>query len=793
MMAQSAILDVASKPADEVRLTIPVTGMTCAACQVRVQRVLQKAPGVRDASVNLMTNSASVVFDPSLTDAATLVDRIRGTGYGAELPNEARSALEELAEQDKVLAGEYRSLRGRAVVSLVIAGLAMLVSMPLMSSAAHQGVSRVADPFMRWSMNVLDPALRAWMPWLYAIAPRGLSWALLGASTFVMAWGGRDFYVRAWKGLRHGSTDMNTLVAIGTGSAWLFSVLVTVVPDFFVSRGIAPDVYYEAVIVIIAFVLAGRALEARAKARTADAVRRLAHLQPSTARVERDGAELDVAIADVQASDIVIVVPGERIPVDGIVVDGGSSVDESMLTGEPMPVEKGAGDRVIGGTVNRAGTFRLRATTLGMESTLSRIVALMREAQRSRAPIQALADRVSAIFVPTVLGLAAVTWIAWYVVADNAPLVRGFVAAISVLIIACPCAMGLAVPTAVMVATGRGADEGVLIKGGEALQRLQEVDTVVFDKTGTVTLGTPSVTDVITMAGVSESDVVGTAASLERASEHPLGSAIVAEAGRRGLALGVPKDFEALPGRGAVGVVTDHAIAVGNERLMHELSVDLSAMRGPIDALFSAARTPVFVARGGIAIGVIGVADRPRPEARAAIAALTREGLSVVMLTGDNLRSAAAIAHQVGLTHVVGQLLPQDKVAEIRRMQRDGHVVAMVGDGINDAPALAQADVGIAIGTGTDIAVEASDVAIMRGDLMAVVAAWRLARRTMRIMRQNLFWAFVYNVVGIPVAAGILYPVFGILLSPILASAAMTMSSVSVVSNSLRLRRVRLT
>ncbi|MEP7346819.1 MAG: heavy metal translocating P-type ATPase, partial [Gemmatimonadaceae bacterium] len=403
-MSESALLEASPQPAESIRLTIPVTGMTCAACQSRVQRVLQKAPGVREASVNLMTNSASIVFDPSKTDAPTLVDKIRGTGYGAELPTEMQSAFAELAAQDKVLDEEYRSLRRRAIGSLVVAGIAMVVSMPLMVAAAHQSASGGGDPFMRWSMRVIDPALRAWMPWLYAIAPSQLSLALLLASTVVMVWAGRDFYLRAWKGMRHGSTDMNTLVAIGTGSAWLFSALVTFAPAFFVSRGISPDVYYEAVIVIIAFVLAGRALEARAKARTADAVRRLAHLQPARAKIERDGVELEIPIADVRARDTVIVHPGERVPVDGFIIDGVSAVDESMLTGEPMPVDKEAGDRVIGGTVNRTGTFRLRATTLGTESTLSRIVTLMREAQRSRAPIQALADRVSAIFVPTVLG-----------------------------------------------------------------------------------------------------------------------------------------------------------------------------------------------------------------------------------------------------------------------------------------------------------------------------------------------------------------------------------------------------
>lgn len=792
-MSDSALVDRPLSTSEHVRLTIPVTGMTCAACQSRVQRTLQKTPGVHDASVNLMTSSASVVFDPTVTNAGALVERIRGTGYGADLPSEQQSAVDELAAQDKALTEEYRSLRRRAGVSLIALAFAMLLSMPLMTSAAHAGMSSVADPFMRWTMDVLDPALRGWMPLLYAVPVALLSWSLLMGTTAVMAWAGRDFYVRAWKGARHGSTDMNTLVAIGTGSAWLFSALVTIMPDFFVSRGIAPDVYYEAVIGIIAFVLAGRALEARAKARTADAVQRLARLQPPSATIERDGAPLVIPVADVQAGDTVLVQPGERVPVDGQVIDGQSAVDESMLTGEPMPVDKGVGDRVFGGTVNRMGVFRLRATTLGTDSTLSRIVSLMREAQRSRAPIQALADRVSAIFVPTVLAIAAATWVTWYVVADNAPLVRGFVAAISVLIIACPCAMGLAVPTAVMVATGRGADAGVLIKGGEALQRLDEVDTFVFDKTGTITEGAPAVVVVVPGIGASESDVIATAASIERASEHPLGAAIVADAGRRGLPVDAPSDFEALPGRGAVGVVGGKAIVVGNDRLMHDFAIDLTELRPVLDRLAEEARTPVVVARDGIAIGVIGIADRPRTEASAAIALLTGDGMSVRMLTGDAPRAAQAIARHVGIAHVSAQLQPQDKVAEIRRLQRTGHVVAMVGDGINDAPALAQADIGIAIGTGTDIAVEASDVAIMRADLMVVVAARRLAARTMRVMRQNLFWAFVYNVVGIPVAAGVLYPVAGILLSPILASAAMTMSSVSVVSNSLRLRRVKLT
>lgn len=786
--------EVAVAPAEReaVQLNIPVTGMTCAACQARVQRVLQKSAGVSDAAVSLMTNSASVTFDPAVTSASALVDKIRGTGYGAELPVASRSAMIELSEQDAMLDKDYRSLKMRATVSLVIGAVAMVISMPLMGASGH-GAERVADPFMRWTMTVLDPVLRGVVPWLYLVPPRAIAWALLVLATGTMAWAGREFYVRAVSGLRHGSTDMNTLVALGTGAAWTFSVAATVMPEFFVRRGMAPDVYFEAVIVIIALVLTGRTLEARAKARTADAIHRLADLQPTSAHVVRDGQELELEVSQLRPGESVTVRPGERIPVDGIVTSGSSSVDESMLTGEPLPVAKSVGDTVIGGTINRTGAFQLQATALGGDSTLARIVALMRDAQRSRAPIQALADRVSAIFVPTVLALAALTWVVWYVVADSAPLMRGLVAAISVLIIACPCAMGLAVPTAVMVATGRGADAGVLIKGGESLQRAGDVDTIVFDKTGTVTTGRPVVTDILALPGSSDLEVLTLAASLERASEHPLGAAIVAEAGRRGVELPAPEHFDAVPGHGAVGIVNGRAVAVGNERLMRDYAVDSGPAQSILDTLASAAHTPVLVAADGSLLGVIGVADEPRPEANAVVAALKQDGLSVIMLTGDTSRAAAAIGARVGIETVIGQLLPAQKVAEVERLQSEGRVVAMVGDGINDAPALARADVGIALGTGTDIAVEASDIAIIRNDLWGVVAARRLSARTMRVMRQNLFWAFVYNVVGIPIAAGVLYPRFGLMLSPILASAAMAMSSVSVVSNSLRLRRTRLT
>jgi Cu+-exporting ATPase len=626
---------------------------------------------------------------------------------------------------------------------------------------------------------------------------------------------------------------MNTLVAVGTGAAFLYSVLATVAPGFFLSRGVPPDVYYEAVIVIIALILTGNAFEARAKRNTSAALRALASLQPKTARVTRDGAEVDIPVEQVRGGDVVLVRPGERVPVDGELVDGASAVDESMLTGESMPVPKRAGDRVIGGTVNGAGAFRFRATTLGEASVLAQIVKLMRDAQGTRAPIQRLADRISAIFVPAVVSIAIATFVTWFVAvhsAGSAPAeagVRAFAAAVAVLIIACPCAMGLAVPTAVMVATGKGAELGVLIKGGEALQRAGDVRTVVLDKTGTVTEGRPTVTDVVlapqsaaaamtdaTRGAPPELDsTAGTAsarnqttarrdeptpaadtllrlvASLERSSEHPLADAIVTYAREREIALADAERFDAVTGRGVVGTVDGVALAIGNEQLMADHGIDVASLAGDAARLASDGKTPTYVAADGALAGLIAVADPIKATSREAVARLHRLGLEVVMLTGDNPRTAEAVARQAGIDRVVAGVLPDGKVAEIKRLQREGKVVAMVGDGINDAPALAQADVGMAIGTGTDIAAEAGDVVLMRGDLRSAAQAIALSRRTMRITKQNLFWAFIYNVVGIPVAAGALYPTLGILLSPIIASAAMAMSSVSVVTNSLRLRR----
>ncbi|HEY2739184.1 MAG TPA: heavy metal translocating P-type ATPase [Thermoanaerobaculia bacterium] len=782
----------------EQTITIPVTGMTCAACQAGVQKALQRAPGVEDATVNLMTASAAVRFDPAATTPEALVEAIRATGYGAELPRPERTAFDEQAEHDRSEEEEFHSLRRRALVSGAVGALAMILSVPLMMAGTHGG--QVADPFMRWAMTSMNPALARIVPWLYRVDPGVLSWLLLGLTVSVMVWAGRHFYTRAWASLRHRSADMNTLIAVGTGAAFLYSLVATVSPGSFTRHGLAPDVYYEAVVIIIALILTGNALEARAKSRTSAALRGLISLQPKTARVlrnDRNAVEADVPIDQVRSGDTVTVRPGERVPVDGEVLSGASAVDESMLTGEPMPVEKGPGARVIGGTINRTGAFRYRATTLGTDSVLARIVRLMRDAQGSRAPIQRLADRISAVFVPVVLGLAAVTFVIWYVAvpAGGAPLVRAFAAAVAVLIIACPCAMGLAVPTAVMVATGRGAQLGLLIKGGEALQRAGDVTTVVLDKTGTVTEGRPAVTDIVVPPEASRSsdDLLRLVASLEASSEHPLAEAIVRHAREeRGLTLAAVEGFQSLTGLGAVGVVDGAALAVGNAALLAEYAVPIDPLRETAERLAGEGKTAVFAAVDGALAGLLAVADPIKPTSRAAVETMKRMGLGIVLLTGDERRTAEAVARQAGIERVVAGVLPEGKVAEIERLQKAGEVVAMVGDGINDAPALARADVGIALGTGTDIAVEASDVTLMRGDLAGVATAIALSRRTMRTMKQNLFWAFVYNVISIPVAAGALYPAFGLQLSPILASAAMAFSSVSVVTNSLRLRSARL-
>jgi P-type Cu+ transporter len=730
-----------------MRTEFPITGMTCAACQGRVQRVLEKTPGVASAAVNLLTERATVTYDPSVVTAETLVGRVRSTGYGADLPAPA-------GEPDH--SPELQPVRRKAIVAVSV-GVAIMIA----------------------SMAGLDP--------------RVLAWVLLVVTTAIMIWAGGQFYRRAWAAVRHGSADMNTLIAVGTGAAYVYSVAATVIPDAFVRRGIPPDTYYEAVVFIIGLVLVGNVLEARAKLRTTAALRRMAALQPSSARVIRDGAEVELPLDAVRVGDVVIARPGERLPVDGEVIAGSSNVDESMLTGESVPVPKGIGDRVVGATLNGTGVLQYVATTLGAESTLSRLVALVRDAQGTRAPIQRLADRVSAVFVPVVMVISVITFVAWLVLAPGMPVARAITAAIAVLVIACPCAMGLAVPTAVMVASGRAAEMGILIKGGDALERTAAIDTVILDKTGTITEGRPTVTDIVPAPGWTDAGVVRAAASLERWSEHPVASAVVARAGVMRIQLDEVSAFEAIVGRGVVAGIDGVRVVVGNAQLMTDEGVNTRPLVEAATNLSDAGRTVVYVAVDGAPAGVMGLADAVKVGAREAVATLERMGLTVWMVTGDTPRTAEAVGRAVGIdrARIVAGATPARKIDEVRRLQGAGARVAMVGDGVNDAPALAQADVGIALGTGTDVAVAAGDVTLMRGDLAGVGRAVALARRTMRVTRQNLFWAFAYNVVGIPIAAGALYPIWGLMLSPIIASAAMAVSSVSVVTNSLRLARTR--
>jgi Cu+-exporting ATPase len=662
----------------------------------------------------------------------------------------------------------------------------MVFSMVLASVAPGS----MSDPLMRLMMPAVDRLLQA-APWMQTVSADTWRYLLLGLTIPVVGWAGRHFYTRAWSAFRHRGADMNTLIAVGTGAAFLFSLAVTLFDDWLAAHGIEPQVYYEAVTWIIALVLLGNLLESRAKGRTSGALRRLISLRPTTARVLRAGREEEVPLSELREGDEVVVRPGETVPADGVILQGSSYIDESMLTGEPVPVSRGAGDRVIGATLNRNGAFHLSVTRVGQDTVLSQIIRLVQQAQGSKAPIQRLADRISAVFVPVVLAVALATFVVWFNFGPEPAHLHGLVAAVTVLIIACPCAMGLAVPTAVMVSTGRGAELGVLIKKGEALERTGRLDVLALDKTGTVTEGRPAVESVTLVPG-SELDantLLQLVASVERLSEHPVAESIVGEAERRGIAGRQVLDFQSLAGKGVAGSVEGRRVAAGNAVLMAEIGVDTAPLQEQSIERSRKGQTTVFVAVDGRLTGLIAVADPIRATSGEAISRLSRLGLDVVLLTGDDYRTATAVARSAGIERVVAEVLPDEKLRVVRRIQEEGKKVALVGDGLNDAPALAQADIGIAMGTGVDVAVEAADIVLMRSDLLGVVDAIRLSRRTMRIIRQNLFWAFVYNVIGIPIAAGVLYPRFGLLLTPAIAAAAMAASSVSVVTNSLRLRR----
>ncbi|MEW6208501.1 MAG: heavy metal translocating P-type ATPase [Acidobacteriota bacterium] len=740
---------------DLKRVDLPITGMTCASCALHVEQGLQKAPGVHTAAVNFATSRATVEYDAAATDVSRLIATVKETGYGATepLPDMHHHAAAGMEEE------EYRDARRKFI-------LAALFSLPTLVIAMSHG-----------RISLLDF--------------RGVEWLQLALTTPVIFYSGLQFYRGAWSALRHGFADMNTLIAVGTGAAYIYSVAATVWPGFFSTGHHAPPVYYEAASVIIALILLGRMLESRAKGRTSEAIKRLMGLQPRTARVVRNGKETDVPVEEVIVGDTVIVRPGEKIPVDGRITRGTSAVDESMLTGESLPVEKKPDDEVFSATINKTGSFQFIATKVGRDTALRQIVRMVEEAQGSKAPIARLADRISGIFTPAVILIAVITFVVWFFISPaETRLSQALVNFVSVLIIACPCALGLATPTAIMVGTGRGAERGILIKGGEVLERAHRLQTIVLDKTGTITEGRPEVVGLVS-DGITEDELLRLVASTERASEHPLGEAIVREAERRNIQLSQPSKFNALAGHGVEATIDGRGILLGNERLMRERDVSLNHFAERAASLADEGKTPIFAAIDGRVAGLIAVADRINPRSKAAIEEMKRMGLQVAMITGDNRRASHRVAREVGIERVLAEVLPEGKAEEIKRLQREGKVVGMVGDGINDAPALASADTGIAIGTGTDVAIESADITLIRDDLGGVATAIRLSRATMRIIKQNLFWAFIYNVLGIPIAAGVLYPLTGWLLSPIIASAAMSLSSVSVVTNSLRLRRFR--
>jgi len=740
------------------QVVLPIEGMTCASCVNRIERFVNKVDGVSLASVNLATEKATIQFDPALTSVAELKGAVQAAGYEVREEPVAASAESTPAQQvdahEAVREREIADLRRKSLVSLG-AGLAMMAVMYLPLS--------------------LDMALMAPL--------------LLITAAVVQFWAGAVFYRAAWTAARHGSTNMNTLVAVGTSVAFGYSAFVTLWPSLAMEWGFPYQLYYETAVIIIALILMGRWLEARAKKQTAGAIRALMGLQAKTARVLRDGAEIDVPVEQVVVGDLVRVRPGEKVPVDGVMVEGRSALDESMLTGESLPVEKSIGDEVIGATLNKTGSFVFRAAKVGADTALAQIVRLVEDAQGSKAPMQRLADQVAGIFVPIVLVVAALTAAGWFIFGPSP--VFAVTVAIGVLIIACPCALGLATPTAIMVGTGKAAEHGILIRGGEALEQARRIDTVVLDKTGTLTRGRPAVTRLVAAAGISETELLALAAAAEVGSEHPLGEAILARARELGLDLPTAIDFEAVPGRGLRARIDDRAVAVGNRALLEADGIEPGELSPAADELATQGATPMFVAADGRLLGLIAVADTLKPESSQAVAELEALGLEVWMLTGDNALTADAIARQAGISRVLAEVQPDQKADKVRELQAAGKVVAMVGDGINDAPALAQADLGIAIGTGTDVAMAASDITLIGGDLRTIVIAIALSRKTVGVIKQGLFWAFGYNIVLIPVAMGLLYPFFGLLLNPVIAAAAMAMSSVSVVTNALRLRSFR--
>jgi Cu+-exporting ATPase len=732
--------------------TFSIKGMHCASCVVMLERALKKVDGVKEAIVNLATEKATVSFDPQKVTDENLSEAVSGAGYEAVMGEEIKTEDEEQKEKQQ----ELRDLRFKVIVSLILGCLIMWGSFPGL-------------------MNTAPMILRNF-------------WIQLLLATPVQFWAGYGFYRATIKALKHRTANMDTMVSLGTTVAYGYSAFVTIFPQLVTRIGIIPMPYFDTASIIIGLILLGRYFEAKAKAGTSEAIKKLIGLQAKTARVLRGGKEIDLPMSEVIIGDIIRVRPGEKIPVDGVIVDGESLIDESMITGESMPVDKGSGDVVVGATMNKTGTFTFKATKIGAGTMLSQIIKLVQEAQGSKAPIQRLADQVSSYFVPVVIMLAIFTFAIWYIFGPAPTLLFALLNMVAVLIIACPCAMGLATPTAIMVGTGKGAEHGILIKDAASLETAHKINTIIFDKTGTLTKGEPEVTDIISFSSVDKDELLSLAGSIEKGSEHSLAEAIVKAAEEKKLTLSKVEKFKAIPGHGVEGVIDGHRIVFGNKRLMEKESINIGSASKSISEMEESGKTVMMIGTENKLIGLVAVADIIKESAREGLEALQKLGIEVAMITGDNERTAKAIGQKLGITRILAEVLPDQKEAEVRKIQAEGKVVAMVGDGINDAPALAAADVGIAMGSGTDVAIEAADITLINKDLKSVAMAVTLSKKTIRTIRLNLFWAFGYNIILIPVAMGALYPFFHVLLNPIFASVAMATSSVSVVSNSLLLK-----
>ncbi|OGE37382.1 copper-translocating P-type ATPase [Candidatus Daviesbacteria bacterium RIFCSPHIGHO2_12_FULL_37_11] len=749
----------------EVKTTFPIKGMHCASCVRVLEKTLSRVVGVKEANVNLATEKTTVTYDDKECTPEQMESAVAGVGYKASLPSSDGKAMVEgeAIDEDKEKAEklkELKSLKNKVIVSLIIGALIFWGGFP--------GLMDIAPSFLK---NF---------------------WLQLVLATIVQFWPGLEFYKATIPALKHRTANMDTLVAIGTTAAYLYSAAVTIFPQIIQGLGVEPLPYFDVATIVIGLILLGRYFEAKAKIGTSEAIKKLIGLQAKTARVLRDGKEVDIPINEVVIGDIIRVRPGEKIPVDGVIQDGESSIDESMITGESIPVDKARGDTVVGATMNKSGTFTYKATKVGQETMLAQIIKLVQEAQGSKAPIQRVADLISSYFVPIVIMLSIATFAVWYVFGGSQAFLFALLNTVAVLIIACPCAMGLATPTAIMVGTGIGAEHGILIKDAESLEIAHKVNSIVFDKTGTLTKGQPEVTDIIPANQVSKAELLKVSASVEKGSEHSLAEAIVKGAEKKSVALSKVEKFKAIAGHGVAGLVDGKQVYFGNRKLMEQEKIGIGNYLEQIERLENEGKTVMMLGIGGKLAGLIGVADTIKDSAKEGVEALQKRGIEVIMITGDNQRTANAIAQKLGIKRILAEVLPDQKEAEIRKIQSEGKVVAMVGDGINDAPALAAADIGIAMGTGTDVAIEAADITLINKDLRSVASAIELSKKTMRTIKLNLFWAFGYNVILIPVAMGILYPFFTILMNPIFASVAMATSSISVVSNSLLLKRIKI-